>query len=222
MRHSKHLAAPIMPFLGLSHLDVFLGSQPFQLECWQDTSKLLQIFTASLRLEAPPGIIQSNPQLTAESPGAGCSGPCPAEFWVSSRMPTAQSLWGPYDRCSSLLIIFTALCCTCSSMSMFSSCGEPRTDHSAPTEVSPVLSKKEHNNLLWSPGNASLNAAQDAAGPLFQYICLQIQQNFKDMISFVFPGPAIRQADTNYIILLIHVLCQYQGLYLCSLCAFPK
>lgn len=35
-------------------------------------------------------------------------------------------------------------------------------------------------------------------------------------MSYVFPGSALYQGNTNDIILLIHVLRQYQGLYLCS------
>lgn len=57
---------------------------------------------------------------------------------------------------------------------------------------------------------------------LFQDIFLQIQQNFKDMISFLFPGPITSQESKNCIILLINLLCPYQGLHLHSCYIFPK
>lgn len=123
MRHSEYLAAPIMPFLGLSHLDEFLGSQSLLslgfLHSWVAAKTLTRHKQTASNIPKYSGSIsrdhsgQAQPQ--AGSARAGCSGPCSAEFGISSMMSTSN-LPGSTGQML-LLSTLMALSCPPSSMS---------------------------------------------------------------------------------------------------------
>lgn len=149
MRHSEYLAARIMPFLGLSHLDEFLGSQPLLSLGFlhsQVPAKMLtrhkQTASNIPSLEASPEITQSKPSSKLDQSGQGARDLAQLGLQFLQRWQIQKLPGQSQDRCSSYPSSwpFPALtpACPCPSC-----CGEPRTGHSTSTEVSPVLGKGE-------------------------------------------------------------------------------
>lgn len=108
MRHSEYSAAPIMPFLGLSHLDEFLGSQPLLSLGFLHGRAAAKTLTRPKQsssnipsLEAPLEITQSKPSSKLDHPGQGARhlAQLGLEFLQQRQL---QNLPGqPQDRCSS-------------------------------------------------------------------------------------------------------------------------
>lgn len=149
MRHSEYLAARIMPFLGLSHLDEFLGSQPLLSLGFLHSQVPAKTLTRHKQtasnipsLEASPEITQSKPSSKLDQSGQGGRDLAQLGLQFLQRWQIQNLPGQSQDRCSSYPSSwpFPALtpACPCPSC-----CGEPRTGHSTSTEVSPVLGKGE-------------------------------------------------------------------------------
>lgn len=149
MRHSESLAAPIMPFLGLSHLDEFLGSQPLLFLGFLHSQVPAKTLTRPKQtasnipsLEASLEITQSKPSSKLNQPGQGARDLAQLGLEFLQRCQLQNLPGQPQDRCSPSPSSwpFPALtpACPCPSC-----CGEPRKGHSTSTEVPPVLGKGE-------------------------------------------------------------------------------
>lgn len=149
MRHSEYLAARIMPFLGLSHLDEFLGSQPLLSLGFLHSQVPAKTLTRHKQtasnipsLEASPEITQSKPSSKLDQSGQGARDLAQLGLQFLQRWQIQNLPGQPQHRCSSYPSSrpFPALtpACPCPFC-----CGEPRTGHSTSTEISPVLGKGE-------------------------------------------------------------------------------
>lgn len=166
MRHSEHLAAPIMPFLGLSHLDEFLGSQPLLSLGFLHSRVAAKMLTEHKQtasnipsLEASLEITQSKPSSKLDHPGQGAQdlAQLSLEF-----LQWHQHLPGqPQDRCSSYpsSLPFPALppACPCPA-----AVGSPELGTALPLKSHQCWAKG--NDHLWLPSNAPPNAASMLLG----------------------------------------------------------
>lgn len=154
MRYPKCSAAPIMPFLGLSHLDVFLGSQPLLSLGFLHRQVPTKTPTRHKQTASNIHSITEVGSTTGDHP---VQPPAPSRI-TRSRLPRTlpgwvQSIFKVANSTTSLGNHMTNLQPLKSSSRPFpalapaspcpSSCGEPRTGHSTLTVVSSVLSKGE-------------------------------------------------------------------------------
>lgn len=164
MRRLEYLAAPIMLFLGLSHLDEFLGSQPLLSLGFLHSTVAAKMLTGHKQtasnipsLEAFLEITQSKPSSKLDHPGQGAQdlAQLSLEFLQWHQL---QNLPGqPQDRCSSYPSSepFPALppACPCPA-----AVGSPELGTALPLKSHQCWAKG--NNHLWLPSSAPPNAAR--------------------------------------------------------------
>lgn len=169
MRHSEYSAAPIMPFLGLSHLDECLGSQPLLSLGFLQSGVAAKMLTGHKEtasnipsLEASLDITQCKPSSKLDHPGQGAWDLTPLSLEFLQWHQLQNFLGQPQDRCSSYLSSQPFLP-SLQHVHVLPAVGSPELGTALPLK-SHQCWVKGNDHLLWLPSNALPNAAQDRLG----------------------------------------------------------
>lgn len=154
-----------MPFLGLSHLDEFLGSQPLLSLGFLHGRAAAKMLTRPKQsasnissLEASLEITQSKPSSKLDHPGQGAQDLAQLTLEFLQQL---QNLPGqPQDRCSSYPSSFQHA-------RVLPAVGSPELGTAFPLKSHQCWAEG-NDHLLWLPSKDLPNAAQDAAGLLCQ------------------------------------------------------